>query len=146
MKSIIAFLVISSLPLAIGCGGRVSGEVYRAEAFQGKVNTSLPAEQQARQVALRKLLNGLQEGMGETAALRIFLPDVNFRESFEQFFEGQKRLVRWDFNGVPNGKEVPVVLVFDDKDSGPVNAAAERRVERVYLVSASGRQATIARR
>jgi hypothetical protein len=139
-------LFVMSLPLAAGCGGGAAGEVYRPETFQGQVDTSLPQDLQAKQEALRRLLNGLQEGFGEAAALRIFLPDVDFRESFEQFFAGQKRLVRWDFHGVPQGNDVPVVLYFDDKDAGPASQETERREERVYSVAFSGRRATIARR
>lgn len=146
MKYLIAILFGLTLPLAAGCGGAASGEVYRATAYQGKVNTALPPAQQVNQEVLRRLLNGLQEGIGEPAGLRIFVPGVDYRETFEQFFEGQKRLVRWDFNGVPNGNDVPVVLSFDDKDSGPFHPAAERRVERVYTVLGYGQQFAVSRR
>jgi hypothetical protein len=146
MKSLIAISFLVVLPLAIGCGGGASGEVYHPEAFQGKVDTSLPSELQVRQEVLRRLLHGLQEGIGEVAALRIFVPGVDYRESFEQFYEGQKRLIRWDFNGRPNGNDVPVVLYFDNKESGPVSPETERRVERVYQVSGYGQRFAISRK
>ena len=123
-----------------------SGAGSGAATLQGRVDTTLPAELQAKQQAVRRLLNGLQEGVGDAAGLAIYAPGIVYREKFEDFFNGAGQLARWEFSGRPQGNEVPVVLYFDDQNSGLVNPENVRREERVYLVSGSGQQYTISRK
>ena len=129
-----------------GCGGATSDQVFDARRLQGTVDTALPPETQAKQEALRRLLNGLQDGIGEKGALNLFVPGVDYLENFDAFYDGHKRLVRWEFNGQPTRDDIPVLLCFDDVESGPIDPAKEKRVERVYVVSRSGQRYAIARR
>lgn len=144
-RTLVILMCFAALPF-IGCGGSNKNEVFDVRTLQGKVDAGLPAEAQAKQDALRRLLNGLQEGIGEKSALEIFVPGIDYHENFERFFDGHKRLTRWEFNGPPVRDEVPVVLHFDDLDNGPINPTGEIRVERVYLVSRSGTRFSISRK
>lgn len=146
MRRLLSISFILALPFVLGCGnGQVPPDkVYRPDLLQGQVDASLPAPLQAKQQALRRLLAGLQEGIGDSHALREFVPGITFRESFDRFYEGAERLARWEFNGAPKNNEVPVALYLVDTPDG--GAKAERRVERVYLVSGGGRQFTVARK
>lgn len=146
MRRFLALILTIPLLFAAGCGKSGPVEVFDVRKLQGKVDASLPLEAQAKQEALRRLLNGLQEGIGEKAALDIFVPGVDYQERFEDFYDGAKRLVRWEFNGPPNRDEVPVVLFFDDLESGPLDPTKERRTERVYVVEGTGPRFTISRR
>lgn len=148
MKTIVNLAILAVILLVVGCGsGTVPPDkVYRPEAFQGKVDASLPPELQAKQHALRRFLAGVQEGIGEKESLREFVPGVTIRESFEQLVDAPARLTRWEFNGKPKGSEVPVVLYLSDDPNAKANSADQRRVERVYLVSGGGRQFTITRK
>lgn len=140
-------LAILAVMLAgIGCGGAPKNEVFDIRTLQGKVDANLPRDAQAKQEILRRLLNGLQEGIGDQGALNLFVPGVEYREDFARFYDGNKRLVRWDFNGPPVRDELPVVLFFDDVESGPVDPAKEKRVERVYLVSGGGSRYYVSRK
>lgn len=135
-------LTILAATLA-GCGEPVKPVTLLD--LQGKVDATLPPDAQAKQEALRRLLNGLQEGIGDTTALRLFVPGINYRESFTTFFEG-KRLARWEFSGQPQGNQIAVVLYFDDKNGGPIDPQQERRVERTYIVTGSGSNYVISRK
>lgn len=130
----------------IGCSSGASAEAYNPANFQGTIDKSLPPDQQARQAAVQKLLNAMREGVADPGGLSLYAPGITLRERFDSFYGASKRLVRWDFNGPPRGGEVPVVLYFDDKDSGPVDPSAERKEERVYVVSGSGNRFSISRR
>lgn len=140
-------LACASLPWLAGCGGSQPDKMFDVRELQGKVDTTLPASAQERQEALRRLLNGLQEGAGDKAALAIYAPGIDFRESFPAFFDGHKRLVRWDFVGKPNRDEIAVSLFFDDIDSGPVDPKQLRQSDRTYVVSTTaGRRFAISRK
>lgn len=130
----------------VGCSTSTAETIYIPAAQQGVVDKSLPSELRDRQQSLFRLLRGLQDGIDETVALRSLVPGVNFRESFEKFYDGTKRLVRWEFNGPPKGNEVPVVLYFDDQEHGPVDPQKLQRVERTYIVAGSGQQFTVTRK
>ena len=145
MKRALSLLLLM-LAAAADCGRGEAGQVQEPQHVQGRVDTTLPAELQAKQRAVRRLLNGLQEGVGDAAGLAIYSPGIVYREKFEDFFNGAGQLARWEFNGRPQGNEVPVVLYFDDQNSGLVNPENVRREERVYLVSGSGQQYTISRK
>ena len=138
MRTTVAFSFVLSLPFAAGCSRTSADTVYRPEAYQGHRRCFIAARATAKQQAIWRLLNALQEGIGETIALRSFVPGVDFRESFEKFYEGAGRLVRWEFNGRPKGNEVPVVLYFDDQTSGPVDPEKERRGNECTSSRAAG--------
>jgi hypothetical protein len=147
MKKTLASLSLAFAVAAIvGCSTTTADTIYKPEAQQGVVDQSLPSELRDKQQSLFRLLNALQDGIGETIALRSFVPGVDFRESFEKFYDGTKRFVRWEFNGQPKGNEVPVVLYFDDRESGPVDPQKLQRIERTYVVTGSGQQVAITRK
>lgn len=135
------------LAVAVGCGeSSSSAQPFDPTSLQGKVDGTLSPELQAKQEAVRRLLNALQEGAGDTQTLQVMAPGINFQEKFPDFYEpGTKRLTRWEFGGAPNGREVPVVLYFDELDSGPIDPEKEKRIERVYVLSGSGNQFSIGR-
>ncbi len=131
------------LPLAIGCGEPVVApeEAYDPEQLQGTVDSSLPRPLQVKQETLQRVLVSLQEGI-EVDSLSDYHPDVQFRETPDDFLEGAINLARWDFNGEPAGNDVPVVLHLSVDSSG----RNERRVERVYTVTGSPGRLTIQRK
>lgn len=129
-----------------GCGQGIDPEkVYRPEAFQGKVDTSLKPTQQAQQEAVRRLFAGLQEGFSEEA-LHEFVPGIEFGETYDKFMEGAEKLARWEFAGAPQGNDVRVVLFLQDPPRAGGDLPAERRVERTYLVAGSGKRFSISRK
>ena len=144
--NLLLLAILAVMLAGLGCGGASTVEVFDIRTLQGKVDTTLPRDAQAKQEILRRLLNGLQEGIGDQGALNLFVPGVEYREDFARFYDGSKRLVRWDFSGPPVRDEVPVVLFFDDIESGPVDPAKEKRVERVYLVSGGGSRYYVSRK
>ena len=120
-------------------------KVYRPEAFQGKVDTSLKPDQQAKQEAVRRLFAGLQEGFSEEA-LPEFVPGIQFGETYDKFMEGAEKLARWEFAGAPQGNDVRVVLFLQDPPQAGGDLPPERRVERTYLVSGGGKNFRITRK
>jgi hypothetical protein len=147
MKTFALLLIGFALPLiAAGCGSSTASEPYNVASYQGTIDTSLPRALQDKQFTVFRLLNGMREGIGEIAALRLFVPGVDFREPFDAFYEGHKRLVRWEFNGPPSGNDVPVVLYFDEQELGAIDPDKLTRVERVYTVTGGGQYSTVTRR
>jgi hypothetical protein len=96
--------------------------------MQGEVDTTLPPDLQAKQAALKSVLDELQFG---NAIEDIYAPGVLFDETPQSFREDGIGLHSWDFNGKPSGDDVPVVLNLrlDTPDS------QTKRVERVYSVT-----------
>lgn len=148
MKTYAWLLSGLALVAAAGCGGSSARQEFSFDpaTFQGVVDSNLPQPQQHKQYTIQRLLNGMREGIGEIAALRLFVPGVDFREPFDAFYEGHKRLVRWEFAGPPSGNEVPVVLYFDEKELGVIDPDELTRVERVYVVTGGGQYSTVSRR
>ncbi len=143
-------------PLSIWCSlalacvfttpGCQRGEAhFEPRELEGTVDTSLPKPLQAKQEVLARWLRGMQQGIGEIAGLRLMVPGVDMKESFDQFYNQHKRLVRWEFNGKPVGVEVPVILYFDDVESGVYDERTLHREERVYAANNTGNRWTIAR-
>ena len=118
-----------------GCTSSVGQkEPTRApEARQGKVDKSLPKDAQARQKAVADVLTYLQE---ENPIYKIpnSLRGIEFAETEEQFFAGAPKLARWNFQGSPQGEEVPVVLQFATVNAARESDQAEKTVERTYVV------------
>jgi hypothetical protein len=143
---LVHIVALCGLVWASGCGDGQPEKPFDARDYQGKVDTTLPPHSQQRQEALRRLLNALQEGVGDKAALGIFAPEIDYREKFSEFFAGHKRLVRWEFSGKPDRDNVAVTLFFDDLDSGPVDPDKLVSVDRVYVVSSAGRRFAVSRK
>ncbi|MBN1908291.1 MAG: hypothetical protein JW818_01005 [Pirellulales bacterium] len=104
--------------------------------FQGKVDTSLPAQQQAKQQAIITALTALQRDSHFRGAR-----GVRVQESPEVFLDGALDLLRWDFDGSPNGNDVPVRLWLQE----PGSPATEREVRRTYRVVPQGNTMVITR-
>ena len=127
----------------LGCGETTVApeDSYDPVDVAGTVDTSLPPKLLAKQEMLSTVLVLFQQGI-EVDALADYEPGARFAESQEEFLEGAMNLSRWDFNGRPEGSDVPVVLFLtEDTDTGK-----ERRVERVYAVSGSPTRFTISRK
>jgi hypothetical protein len=128
MRTVVALSLILALPLAVGCSrGHAAGP---SDTANGKVDTSLPPEQQAKQEAVRKMFIGFQTGT--------LVPGVAIQGRSEQILNEATRTTSWEFNGPPKGDEVPVVLHFDDKGGGPTNPKNPKKVDRVFLVTGGG--------
>lgn len=146
MKLFALMLSVGIVASAAGCSHDKAAEAAATSAARGTVDESLPPALRAKQQTVAKLLNTIQEGVGDTAGLRIYAPNLAFREPFGNFFAGRKRLVRWQFNGPPDKDSVPVSLWFDDQELGPNLPAPTTQDDRVYVVTIAGRQAAITRR
>ncbi len=136
-------LLVSSAPFVAGCGSASAQQDAQPRSFQGQVDTSLPADKQARQQALKKFLNAVMEGVGDAGGLSIYAPGVDFRGRYEDFNGTSGRLVRWEFNGQPSGNDVPVVLFFADQTTGLVTSENEKRAEKIFAVSPAGSRFSI---
>ncbi|WP_254512998.1 hypothetical protein [Anatilimnocola floriformis] len=138
------FIVIAGLTTLAGCGGQTAAQSH-VEPAQGQVDTSLTPYQQSQQRGLLLFLNAVQEGATDPQSLSLLAP-VDFRDSFPTFFGAQQRLLRWNFNGTPQGNEVPVTLILDNQASGVADPANEVRESRIYYVIPAGQRFTIARK
>jgi hypothetical protein len=136
MKYLIALSFLLAVPASVGCSR--SSSAAQADRLYGRVDTSLPPELQAKQEAVRKLFVGLQTGTIVTG--------VTARGRFEKLLDDVTRAVRWEFDGVPHGNEVPVVLYFQAPADGKDGSKTEQPVKRVYFVSGSGDRFTVARK
>ena len=139
-------LLLSGIAASGGCGRTEEAKAYDPGDYQGRVDTSLPRPLQDKQAALARFLNGMREGVGDEGTLRLVVPGVTFREPFDKFYGGSKRLARWEFGAKPNGNEVPVVLFFDDVENGPIDPTVLKREERVYVVTGGGTSVSIQRK
>ena len=141
-----AMVPLPAVLLAVACLGRGETTVAPEDSYDpvqaaGTVDESLPRGLGAKQEMLSSVLVLLQQGI-EVDALADYEPGARFAESPEEFLEGALNLARWNFNGRPEGSDVPVVLFLtEDADTGK-----ERRVERVYSVTGSATQFTISRK
>lgn len=142
MSRLIRFPSILLLALLVGCARR---EIPPEEAYvpqTGTVDPSLPAPLQAKQQALKSVLDALSiEGIDfdELASD----PKLEFQETAEEFLEeGAINLAGWDFNGKPAGNDLPVVLYLNLDSTG----RNQRKVERVYTVTGSPGRFTISRK
>jgi hypothetical protein len=108
---------------------------------QGVIDTTLPAAQREKQAVLKGVLDDLEQGT-PYSKLKELKPSVRLTESAQGFYRDVIGLERWEFNGKPQGDEVPVVLYMsEDKPGNPV-----KRVDRVYRVEGSGGQFVISRK
>ena len=117
----------------VGCGGGEI-EVYEPEKFCGEVDASLPVDDQARQEAVQSFLETVRRGVA-FEYLGDYVPDGVLAESQEEFFNGTHALMRWDFEGPPNGDDVPLVMTFLTDKPGSDDEETEER--RTYTLSKS---------
>ncbi len=97
MSSSIRSLAVLSVMLFAGCGsGNSTTQVYNSETTRGVVDNKLSQEAQEKQAALRRLLTGFQDGIATPTDLEMTVAGIEFREPIENFYEGNKRLVRWN--------------------------------------------------
>lgn len=135
----ITWIALTGLTLpTVGCS-KTEVVVYQEVNWQGTVDESLPKEVQAKQDALIRLFTAIQDygfefvTQGEA--------DLQFDESFEQFFGETVDLFRWDWDGPPEGNDLPVVLVLRKDEPG----LPEVEVHRTYTVRQSGKTFRITR-
>jgi hypothetical protein len=128
--------LVPAVLFVAGCGSGDSpvppDETYDPSNVVGKIDTSLPADQQARQEAINKVFLEIHNGTS-FEQLSQFLPDAILQESGEQFMEGKFYLTRWEFKGAPSGNDVPVTVYLSTDDRGEDEAP----VDRVYTVTGS---------
>ncbi len=117
---------------------------FEPRDLEGKVDTTLPKPLQAKQEVVARWLRGMQQGIGELAGLRLLVPGVDMKESFDEFYNQHKRLCVGN-SGKPQGNDVPVVLYFDEVESGVFDESKLVREERTYSANGSGNRWTIAR-
>ncbi len=88
--------VVLTVPLILGCivvlPGCEQAEVkFEPRDLEGKVDTTLPKPLQAKQEVVARWLRGMQQGIGELAGLRLLVPGVDMKESFDEFYNQHKR-------------------------------------------------------
>ncbi len=126
-----------------GCGKRPAAvEVYDESRVVGQVDPSLPEDAQARQQALKDVLDLIHRGI-EPQFIRNYQANLDFKESNKKFYGDNTFLKRWEFDGAPTGVDVPVRLTFV-KESPEGNSEIIER--RVYHVLDSGNVFRIRRR
>jgi len=126
--AIALFLIVGGA----GCSRPVPDEIYEPENWQGEIDTSLPADTQAKQDAIIRLFSAIQQVGIERISWDC--PDVRFSESFDEFFGNSIGIHRWEWDGVPIDNNLSVRIHFEQDDP-----TAPKTVEvRTYKVSRSG--------
>ena len=135
----ITWIALTGLTLpTVGCN-KTEVVVYQEVNWQGTVDESLPKEVQAKQDALIRLFTAIQDYSFEF--LTQGEPNLQFDESFEQFFGETVDLFRWDWDGPPEGNDLSVVLILRKDEPG----LPEVEVRRTYTVRQSGKTFRITR-
>lgn len=140
----LAVIALTLIALAMGCSAPPPF-VAEPEALTGQVDSSLSAELQQRQKAMRRFLVAMQEGAGDAGQLQLIAPGIDFQLPFDKFLGDSKRLAKWEFDGAPDGTQVAVKLYFDDQTGGPIQPDKLKQERRVYTVTVSGNQARISK-
>lgn len=131
-------LQMIALVMLIGCGRSGPPEVV---VNWGEVDPTLPALQQEQQDAMSRFLKAVQSG-ADFNRLYTNLPDIVVRESETDFYGEGVHLVRWDWNGPPQGNVLDVHLeLLLDIPPGDQTTSADRK----YKVTKSAGNWTIAR-
>lgn len=117
----------------VGCGGGndvATDHPYTPEDNVGKVDTSLPPDLQARQRAIKQILDGLMNMETDFEHFENYTPNIRFTESEESFGV----MYGWKFNGKPSGTDVPVTIFLgEDDEMKPTDPS-----DRVYSVTGNG--------
>jgi hypothetical protein len=144
------FRVIATLTLVLplsmiaGCGGGAAEQVGDGQGLNNQVDKSLPQEQQAKQAAVRRLLDALVEGVGDQSGLAIYAPGIDLRASCEDIRKGTAgQLIGWEFKGQPIGNRVPVVLYYAEQQFGRVDWDNSPRKDRDFEVATNGARFSI---
>jgi hypothetical protein len=130
------------LAAAAGCGKRETPAQATYSRALGTVDTNLTPDLQAKQQALKTLLDALAVG-SQLDKLTKQNPNLHFDESPGDFFErGAVGLAGWHFDGRPQGDDLPVVLYLSLDGTG----RNQLKVHRVYTVTGSPDRVTISRK
>lgn len=125
--SLVSLTVACSL--LVGCGQEVAVEPYEPEDFEGSVDPSLSKSVQRKQDAIIRLFTAIQEvGIDQT---NIDCPDIEFRETFEEFFGDAADFYRWDWAEQPKGNAFPVRIILRKDEPG----LPQVEVKRTYSVT-----------
>jgi hypothetical protein len=134
--------LILLLAAGAGCGKREIPPQGADPRALGTVDTSLSPDLQAKQQVVKTLFDALSVGM-RLEELSDQNPNLRFDESPAEFLErGAVGLVGWQFDGQPQGDDVPVVLYLNLDGTG----RNQLQVRRVYTVSGSPDRFTISRK
>ena len=141
MLKLMPLALILLLAAGAGCGKREIPPQGAYPRALGTVDTSLSPDLQAKQQVVKTLFDAISVGMRLDQ-----LPDQNaslrFDESPEEFLErGAVGLAGWQFDGKPQGDDVPVVLYLSLDGTG----RNQLQVHRVYTVAGSPDRFTISR-
>lgn len=137
-----ALALAATCCLTPGCSSSTGEAAYDPAAFQGEVDTKLSSELQAKQAALKTVLDGLMPFGVEFDALAAAYPSIRFTEPKRSFYGTATTLYGWSFRGTPTPTgEFPVTLYFaEDADGRP-----SQGVERNYRVLGGGQTFRIER-
>jgi len=141
MLKLMPLALILLLAAAAGCGKREMPPQRAYPRALGTVDTSLSPDLQAKQQVVKSLFDALSVGM-RLEELTDQNPNLRFDESPGDFFErGAVGLAGWQFDGKPQGDDVPVVLYLSLDGTG----RNQLQVHRVYTVAGSPDRFTISR-
>jgi hypothetical protein len=136
-------LLLAAATLGVpGCAEKENPPKKDYVPICGAVDTSLPPDVQVRQQVLKSMLDALTMGM-TLDQLFDQNPTLRFDQSPAEFYErGAVGLAGWQFDGKPEGNDVPVVLYLMLDSAG----RNQLMVRRVYRVTDSGGRLTISRK
>jgi hypothetical protein len=142
MLRLMPLALILLLAAGAGCGKREIPPQGAYPRALGTVDTSLSPDLQAKQQVVKTLFDALSVGM-RLEELPDQNPNLRFDESPEEFLErGAVGLAGWQFDGQPQGDDVPVVLYLNLDGTG----RNQLQVRRVYTVTGSPDRFRISRK
>ena len=124
-------------PLFAACGSQKT-DVKDGNQLKGTIATNLTNEEKVLESVMGRLLRAFQGGVRDADDLAFTAWDIELNGGVPGFYEGHKRLYRWDFVGAPKGNAIAVSLVFDEQESGSLDKKTQKTEERVYAVQRSG--------
>ena len=126
---VVALFAVAINSILIGCGQKEVVAPYEPEEYEGSIDTSLSKSVQNKQDAIIRLFTAIQEvGIDQT---KVDCPDIEYSETFEEFFGEAADFYRWDWNGKPEGNKFPVRIVLRKDEPG----LPEMEVTRTYAVT-----------
>ncbi len=132
-------VLVGILSACLGCGTGESQPAFEPTEWQGSVDSTLPKATQAKQDALIRLFAAIQDVGIER--IQWDCPDIDFDESFADFFGETVDLYRWNWAGPPQGDHFPVRLSLRHDDA----ELTEETHDRTYTVTRRGRSFVIRR-
>ncbi len=135
-------LALLMLLVGQGCGGKSESQVIPSGQNLRLVDETLSVELQQKQRAVQKLLNAWVEGAGDSDALSIYAPGVDYRGQWPDFSGATGMLVSWGFNGTPQKNEVPVTLIYEELG----DASGRRQETAMFVVTGTAARVRIERK